>query len=159
MDIQDTPDPKPLITRRAKILAVAVLLLAAGYVAALALGDRGKPLELYAQTRTSLNTPTGGFALVEFALNQECSLKSIKVSEVDSAGEPGEPIWYVVGTPSSSPLTNVTYGTLIPNMIPHASYADAPRVRLRPDQTYAVEIEVAGRGTVDTVFTTDPPSN
>lgn len=159
MTIEDTPDKKPLITRRAKTLAAAVLLLAVGYLAVLALGDRGKPLELYAQTRTSLNTPTGGFALVEFALNQECTLKSIKVCAMIDAQTPGDPIWYIVGDPRSRPLTNVTYGTNIPNMQKHESLTDARRVRLQPDTTYWAEFDVAGHGTVDATFTTDPATN
>lgn len=156
---EEPAEKKPRITRRTVALGVVVLLLAVAAGAVYLWGGSGKPLELYAQTRTSLNTPTGGFALVEFALNQQCELKSIKVAEMLGKETPGEPIWHVVGDPKSSPLTNVTYGTRVPNMTKHASLADAPRVRLLPGKTYWAQFDVAGHGTVETIFTTDPASN
>ena len=153
------PDTPPRINRRTKVLAGVVLLLAVGCGVIYAMGDRGKPLELYAQTRTSLNTPTGGFALVEFALNQKCELESIQVGPMIGDQNPGEPVWHLVGSPRSLPLSNVTYGTTIPGMVKDDALADARRVRLVPDKTYWAKFAVAGHGTVELVFTTDPASN
>lgn len=149
-------DSKSRISRRLIGLSAVMLLLVG---AVWMTRGAGKPLELYAQTRTSLNTPSGGFALVEFALNQNCRIKSIRVWETVNQETSGDPIWHLVGDPRSDPLANLTYGATIPTMRTSDALADAPRVRLRPDTTYRVAVDVAGRGEVDAVFTTGPATN
>ena len=53
----------------------------------------------------------------------------------------------------------MTYGATIPNMVTHDALAGTPRVRLRPDTAYRIEVEVARHGEVDAVCATRPATN
>ncbi|MEM7680673.1 MAG: hypothetical protein AAF288_01825 [Planctomycetota bacterium] len=122
---------------------VALALVAGGYAAFFTDLIFPPELAVYAENLDTLRTDeTYAFPLMVFAMEDRVRLSSLRVVQLDDAGQAGPVVWRLNADPTAVELDTFTYGSTISGMSPPA---DAPpRQRLEPGRTYRLELR-AGR--------------
>jgi hypothetical protein len=132
-----------LMHKKNLILTGLALALAAVYVIWFTDWFRPAMIQIAYSTRTSRYHTRHGQPIQEvlFALNQSCELTEIKVVPLPAlqTNELAQPVWHLVGDPSSDALSRFIYGQRIAGMNP-AIKGTRP-APLQPGITYRIFIK------------------
>jgi len=99
-----------------------------------------RTLNLHWRVLATASDDTGPYHLVQFAMSDERALKSIEVQRLSDNGEVLETVWKVNG--KSGPLDTFSFGSTINGM--ERTDDQTGRPRLRPGQTYRIQVRASG---------------
>ena len=99
-----------------------------------------RTLNLHWRVLATASDDAGPYLLVQFAMSDERAVKSIEVQRLSADGEAVETVWQING--KSDPLNTFSFGSTIKGM--DRTDDQAGRPRLRPGQTYRIQVRASG---------------
>jgi len=99
-----------------------------------------RTINLHWRVLAQTSDEAGPYLLVQFAMSDKRAIKSIYVQRLDSDGEPAETLWQVKG--KSDPIDTFSFGSTLDGMERTDGHEGRPR--LRPGQTYRIQVHASG---------------
>lgn len=99
-----------------------------------------RTINLHWRTIAQSSDQVGDYLIVQFAMSDQRAIKSIQVHRLDAQGDAVETIWQAQG--KSAPIDTFPFGST-PNGMERTDGHEG-RPRLRPGQTYRLQIKTSG---------------